>query len=119
MLVVIQDYLDSENIVSPSDQGNTSNDGIPAVQSSDSDDSQKRTISTPIATLTDDNGSSQAPTTPSEMFSRGGMAIGRFIGRVQSDLKNAIESDKGKAAQEKIKVGMNEAHQRRAIVSRG
>jgi hypothetical protein len=109
MLDVIQGYLDSKNVVSPSDQGNTSNDDIPVVQSSDSDDSQKPTVSTPAATPTGDNGSPQAPTTPSEMFSRGGMAICGFIGRVRSDFKSAMESDESEAAQEKIKVGMKEA----------
>jgi hypothetical protein len=82
MLQVIQGYLDSENVVSPSEQGNTSKDEIPAVRSSDSNDSQKPTIPTPAATPTGDIGSSQALTTPSEMFSRGGMAIGQFIGKV-------------------------------------
>jgi hypothetical protein len=110
MLDVIQGYLDSENIVSPSNQGNTSNDDIHAVQSSDSDNGRNPTVSSPAATPTANNGSPQAPTstTPSEMFSRGGMAIGRFIRRVRSDFKSAMESDEGKATQKKIKVGMKD-----------
>jgi hypothetical protein len=118
MLNVIQGYLDSKNVVSSSNQGNTPNDDILVVPSSESDNSQDPTVSTPTATPTSDNGSTQAPTTASEMFSRGEMAIGEFIGRVQSDFKSAMESDEDKSAREKIKVGMKEARSVTSSISK-
>jgi hypothetical protein len=43
------------------------------------------------------------------MFSRGGMVVGCFIGRIQSNFKDAMETDEGKKARERIMSSMKEA----------
>jgi hypothetical protein len=100
-------YLNEENFVSPS-KGNDTYNGT-FVSPIDDMNNQTPATSNHAATPNDKNDLTQAPITPSKMFSRGGMAVGRFIGRLQNDLKDAMETDKGKAACEKIKSGMKEA----------
>jgi hypothetical protein len=104
MYDLVKSYLIEENIVSPS-EGDTTYDGT-FVSPIDDTANQTPAMSTHAANTTDKN---RAPTTPSEMFSRGGKAVGRLIGKIQNDFKGAMETDKGKAAHEKIKSGMKEA----------
>jgi hypothetical protein len=113
MYSLVMSYLNEENLVSPR-EGNNTYDGT-FVSPIDDTDNQTPAMPTHVATPTDKN---RAPTTPSKMFSRGGMAVGRFIGKIQNDFKGAMETDEGKAAREKIKSGMEGARSVASLISK-
>jgi hypothetical protein len=101
MFRLVMVYLHEETLVSPSG-GNDTYDGT-FVSPIDDTNNQTPTTSNHADTPNDKDDLTEAPITPSKMFSRGGMAVGDFIGRLRSDRKDAMETNEGKAAREKIK----------------
>jgi hypothetical protein len=107
MFRLVMGYLNEETFVSPSEDNDTY-DGT-FVSPIDDTNNQTPATSNLADTPNDKDDLTQAPITPSEMFSRGGMAVGHFIERLWSDLKDAMETNEGKATREKIKSSIKEA----------